>query len=114
MLTRKRSAGYHTARGPGSYSRPIPQYLVILEDGEVLPPSFLLLIVLILATVGMKSASDLPEKAFTSWSNQNAEYEEAVTGFARALLADGEFLADLKAFVGPLVEPGRSTRWRRP
>jgi hypothetical protein len=31
----------------------------------------------------------------------------AVTGFARALLADGEFLADLKAFVGPLVELGR-------
>src|SRR5262249_51061473 len=33
--------------------------------------SFLLLIVLILAAVGMKSASDLPEKAFTSWNNQN-------------------------------------------
>ena len=79
--------------------------LAALRDGWA--GILLLLIVLILAAVGMKSASDLPEKAFTSWNNQNAEYEEAVTGFARALLADGEFLADLKAFVGPLVEPGR-------
>jgi (1->4)-alpha-D-glucan 1-alpha-D-glucosylmutase len=46
-------------------------------------------------------------KAYTSWNTPNAPYEEAVTGFTRALLGDDEFLDDLKAFVAPLIEPGR-------
>jgi (1->4)-alpha-D-glucan 1-alpha-D-glucosylmutase len=46
-------------------------------------------------------------KAYTSWNNQNPDYEAAVGEFARALLADDEFLDDLKAFVDPLIAPGR-------
>jgi (1->4)-alpha-D-glucan 1-alpha-D-glucosylmutase len=46
-------------------------------------------------------------KVHTSWTRGNAEYEEALRGFARALLEDPEFVADLEGFVAPLIEPGR-------
>jgi (1->4)-alpha-D-glucan 1-alpha-D-glucosylmutase len=46
-------------------------------------------------------------KAYTSWNNHNAAYEEAATAFAKALLASGEFREDLMAFLAPLVAPGR-------
>ncbi|HEX6902404.1 MAG TPA: malto-oligosyltrehalose synthase [Thermoanaerobaculia bacterium] len=46
-------------------------------------------------------------KAHTSWTRTNAEYEEAVREFVRRLLEDRDFIADLEAFVAPLVEPAR-------
>jgi (1->4)-alpha-D-glucan 1-alpha-D-glucosylmutase len=46
-------------------------------------------------------------KAHTSWTNPNLPYEEAVNLFVQAILSDDAFLADFRAFVGPLVEPGR-------
>jgi (1->4)-alpha-D-glucan 1-alpha-D-glucosylmutase len=58
----------------------------------------------IVATM-MKAAREA--KAYTSWNTPNAAYEEAVSAFTTALLADDAFLADLKTFVSPLIEPGR-------
>jgi (1->4)-alpha-D-glucan 1-alpha-D-glucosylmutase len=46
-------------------------------------------------------------KAHTSWMHVNPEYEEALQGFVRGILADPEFIADLESFVAPLVAPGR-------
>jgi (1->4)-alpha-D-glucan 1-alpha-D-glucosylmutase len=46
-------------------------------------------------------------KEYTSWLTQDPVYEEAVTGFAQALLSDAEFLDDLRDFTNPLVVPGR-------
>ena len=46
-------------------------------------------------------------KAHTSWTRTNPEYEEALRGFVNGVLDDPEFVADLEAFVAPLVEPGR-------
>jgi (1->4)-alpha-D-glucan 1-alpha-D-glucosylmutase len=46
-------------------------------------------------------------KAQTSWTRQNPEYEEALRAFVTAVLEDRDFVADLEAFVAPLVEPGR-------
>ncbi len=46
-------------------------------------------------------------KQFTSWTNQNAEYEEAVSRFVEKILRDVEFLKDLEAFVKPLIPLGR-------
>ncbi|HEY4590919.1 MAG TPA: malto-oligosyltrehalose synthase, partial [Thermoanaerobaculia bacterium] len=46
-------------------------------------------------------------KAFTSWTRQNPEYEEALHAFVTSVLEDRDFVADLEAFVAPLVEPGR-------
>ena len=46
-------------------------------------------------------------KVHTSWTRGNTEYEEALRGFARAVLEDPEFVAELEAFVAPLIEPGR-------
>jgi (1->4)-alpha-D-glucan 1-alpha-D-glucosylmutase len=46
-------------------------------------------------------------KAHTSWTRNNAEYEEALRGFVEAVLGDAEFVADLEGFVADLVGPGR-------
>ncbi len=47
----------------------------------------------------------------TSWTNPVAAYEEAVAGFAGAVLSDAEFTADLESFIGrtQLVALGRLT-----
>src|SRR5262249_50361891 len=46
-------------------------------------------------------------KAYTSWTRQNPEYEEALRAFVTSVLEDRDFVADLEAFVAPLIEPGR-------
>ena len=46
-------------------------------------------------------------KRHTSWIEQKADYEQAVTAFVEAIMADRQFLASLEAFVRPLIEPGR-------
>ncbi|HEY3569338.1 MAG TPA: malto-oligosyltrehalose synthase [Thermoanaerobaculia bacterium] len=46
-------------------------------------------------------------KVHTSWTRQNPEYEEALRSFITGVLEDRDFVADLEAFVTPLVEPGR-------
>jgi (1->4)-alpha-D-glucan 1-alpha-D-glucosylmutase len=46
-------------------------------------------------------------KVHTSWTRQNPEYEEALRSFVASVLDDKDFVADLEAFVAPLVEPGR-------
>jgi (1->4)-alpha-D-glucan 1-alpha-D-glucosylmutase len=46
-------------------------------------------------------------KAHTSWTRTNAEYEEALRDFVNGVLGDPAFVADLEAFVAPLVAPGR-------
>ncbi|HEX2642467.1 MAG TPA: malto-oligosyltrehalose synthase, partial [Thermoanaerobaculia bacterium] len=46
-------------------------------------------------------------KVHTAWTRVQTDYEEAVHTFVNAILADPEFVADLEAFVAPLVEPGR-------
>jgi (1->4)-alpha-D-glucan 1-alpha-D-glucosylmutase len=46
-------------------------------------------------------------KVRTSWVANNAEYESALDAYVDALLADGEFVADLEAFVGEIVPAGR-------
>jgi (1->4)-alpha-D-glucan 1-alpha-D-glucosylmutase len=45
-------------------------------------------------------------KRHTSWLDPDEEYEEAVIGFAEAILADEEFVADLDAFARRLAELG--------
>ncbi len=46
-------------------------------------------------------------RAHTSWTRLNPEYEGALRAFVNAVLEDPEFVADLEAFVAPLVEPAR-------
>jgi (1->4)-alpha-D-glucan 1-alpha-D-glucosylmutase len=46
-------------------------------------------------------------KRHTSWIEQKADYEQAVTQFVEAVLADEQFVASLEAFVRPLVPLGR-------
>ncbi len=46
-------------------------------------------------------------KVHTSWTAPDEAYERAVAAFARALLSDEVFRADLEAFVADLVDPGR-------
>jgi (1->4)-alpha-D-glucan 1-alpha-D-glucosylmutase len=46
-------------------------------------------------------------KVHTSWTRQNPEYEEALRAFITGVLEDRDFVADLEAFVAPLVGPGR-------
>jgi (1->4)-alpha-D-glucan 1-alpha-D-glucosylmutase len=58
-----------------------------------------------LAAYIMKAAREA--KAHTSWNTPNPAYEEAASAFITALLSDNAYLEDLKAFVAPLVEPGR-------
>jgi (1->4)-alpha-D-glucan 1-alpha-D-glucosylmutase len=48
-------------------------------------------------------------KERTSWIEPNAAFEEALQKFIEAVLADHEFLEDFRQFLGPLLEPGRST-----
>ncbi|AGA29976.1 malto-oligosyltrehalose synthase [Singulisphaera acidiphila] len=46
-------------------------------------------------------------KAYTSWTDPDPDYEEALRSFVVALLADPWFVADLNGFLTPLIEPGR-------
>jgi len=46
-------------------------------------------------------------KGATAWTRTDPEYEDALRSFVEAVLADLDFVADLEAFVAPLVEPGR-------
>jgi (1->4)-alpha-D-glucan 1-alpha-D-glucosylmutase len=45
-------------------------------------------------------------KVHTSWLAPNETYESAVRAFVEGTLSDDAFLADLDAFVAPIVEPG--------
>jgi (1->4)-alpha-D-glucan 1-alpha-D-glucosylmutase len=53
-------------------------------------------------------------KTHTSWTAANEQYESALRGFATSLLDDRDFTADLSAFAGELVWPGRvnSLAWK--
>ena len=46
-------------------------------------------------------------KLHTSWTAPDETYERTIADFARALLGDAAFRADLEAFVAGLVHPGR-------
>ncbi len=46
-------------------------------------------------------------KVFTSWTEPNPIYDEALRGFVERILGDETFTADLQDFVAPLIEPGR-------
>jgi (1->4)-alpha-D-glucan 1-alpha-D-glucosylmutase len=46
-------------------------------------------------------------KVHTSWISPDQEYERALLGFVRGTLGDAEFVADLEAFLPPVVEAGR-------
>ncbi|MEO1060831.1 MAG: malto-oligosyltrehalose synthase [Actinomycetota bacterium] len=46
-------------------------------------------------------------KLRTSWVDPDPAYDQALADFVRALHADDEFLAELDAVVGRIVEPGR-------
>ncbi len=46
-------------------------------------------------------------KRQTSWVAPDPGYEDQVAAFVAGALGDGEFVADLEAFVAPLVEAGR-------
>jgi (1->4)-alpha-D-glucan 1-alpha-D-glucosylmutase len=46
-------------------------------------------------------------KGLTAWTRVNEEYEGAMRSFIEAVFEDEGFLADLEAFVAPLVGPGR-------
>jgi (1->4)-alpha-D-glucan 1-alpha-D-glucosylmutase len=46
-------------------------------------------------------------KQHTSWTSPDPDYDRALEGYVRGVLADPEFLARLAAYVTPLVEPGR-------
>jgi (1->4)-alpha-D-glucan 1-alpha-D-glucosylmutase len=46
-------------------------------------------------------------KLNTSWTAPNDEYERSLVGFIEGALDNAEFIADLTAFVAPLVWPGR-------
>lgn len=48
-------------------------------------------------------------KTHTSWTAQNQEYEAALRGFVEGVLEDRELIADLEAFLQPLIEPARVT-----
>lgn len=45
-------------------------------------------------------------KQQTSWTTPNADYESALQAFIAGALADGEFVADLRAFMDELMTPG--------
>jgi (1->4)-alpha-D-glucan 1-alpha-D-glucosylmutase len=45
-------------------------------------------------------------KVHTTWTEVNREYEEALRAFVEAVLTNAEFIADLEAFVTPLVDYG--------
>ena len=60
------------------------------------------------ATAFMAKASR-EAKEHTSWIDPDEAYDEALARFVSAVLADETFLADLAAFVAPLVGAGRVT-----
>ena len=45
-------------------------------------------------------------KVHTSWIEPNDPYDEALRSFVEKVLSDEGFMAELKAFVAPLVDPG--------
>jgi (1->4)-alpha-D-glucan 1-alpha-D-glucosylmutase len=46
-------------------------------------------------------------KHYTSWTQPNKEYEGAWKEFITAVMADQEFLTDVRRFVDTLIQPGR-------
>ncbi|MGO9938125.1 MAG: malto-oligosyltrehalose synthase [Terracidiphilus sp.] len=46
-------------------------------------------------------------KQQTSWTQQNKEFEDALKSFIQRILGSQEFIAEVEAFVGLLLEPGR-------
>ncbi len=46
-------------------------------------------------------------KVHTSWTSPGQEYDQALRRFVEASFTDTAFMADVGAFVAPLVEPGR-------
>ena len=46
-------------------------------------------------------------KRRTCWTNPDAEFEKALERFVEGIMANCEFLADARAFIEPLVFPGR-------
>jgi len=46
-------------------------------------------------------------KQHTSWTERNEAYESALASFVEGVLDDDAFVAELEAFVAPLVGPGR-------
>jgi (1->4)-alpha-D-glucan 1-alpha-D-glucosylmutase len=54
-----------------------------------------------------KAAREAKEK--TSWITPNIPFEEALEKFVYSILADAGFIADLEAFLSPILEPARAT-----
>jgi (1->4)-alpha-D-glucan 1-alpha-D-glucosylmutase len=48
-------------------------------------------------------------KAYTSWSDPNSAFEEALQGFVEGVLGHTEFIADLSAFLKPMAKPAMIT-----
>ncbi|HEY8429189.1 MAG TPA: malto-oligosyltrehalose synthase, partial [Sandaracinaceae bacterium] len=46
-------------------------------------------------------------KVHTSWTAPNAQYDEAVRRFIDGIYSDAALLAEIEAFVAPLIAPGR-------
>ncbi len=46
-------------------------------------------------------------KAYTSWTQPDTAYENALHDYIEAVMADANFCADVEEFVAPLVLPGR-------
>lgn len=46
-------------------------------------------------------------KRFTSWTDPDAEFDAALEGFVRTILADADFTGDLESFAAPLIPAGR-------
>lgn len=46
-------------------------------------------------------------KLHTSWTNQNANYEERIRLFVQAIMQDEEFMRELEKFASTLIIPGR-------
>lgn len=63
--------------------------------------------------ITVQRAADYMEKAareakrYTSWTHPNRAYESSLRHFVETILTDADFVADLRAFVDPLIEPGR-------
>jgi (1->4)-alpha-D-glucan 1-alpha-D-glucosylmutase len=47
-------------------------------------------------------------KIHTSWNRPDEEFEKTLQGFVEGVTGDPDFLAELDAFVAPLIEPGRT------
>src|SRR5207237_979342 len=50
-------------------------------------------------------------KTHTSWTDPRPAYEDALSGFIADALSDPRFLADLEAFVAPLIDEGLPKLW---